>query len=72
VLSEQQSIDDQIEWLDNSTLHYGLPRDGSELDSDIWSIRTDPSAVPALFIEHASSRRSSFSAASPLNPLNSA
>lgn len=55
VLSEQQSIDDQIEWLDNSTLLYALPRDGSELDSDIWSIKTDPSAAPALFIEHASS-----------------
>jgi hypothetical protein len=55
VLSEQQSIDDQIEWLDDSTLLYGLPRDGSEVDSDIWSIRTDPSAAPALFIEHASS-----------------
>jgi hypothetical protein len=53
VLSEQQSIDDQIEWLDNSTLLYGLPRDGSELDSDIWSIKTDPAARPALFIEHA-------------------
>ncbi|MGO4582579.1 hypothetical protein AB4Z38_01620 [Arthrobacter sp. 2RAF6] len=53
VLSEQQSIDDQIEWLDNSTLLYGLPRNGSEADSDIWSIRTDPSAPPALFIEHA-------------------
>lgn len=55
VLSEQQSIDDQIEWLDNSTLLYGVPREGSELDSDIWSIKTDPSAAPALFIEHASS-----------------
>lgn len=55
VLSEQQSIDDQIEWLDDSTLLYGLPRAGSEVDSDIWSIGTDPAAVPALFIEHASS-----------------
>jgi hypothetical protein len=53
VLAEQQSIDDQIEWLDDSTLLYGLPRDGSELDSDIWSIKTDPSGRPALFIEHA-------------------
>lgn len=53
VLSEQQSIDDQIEWLDNSTVLYGLPRDGTELDSDIWSIKTDPSAKPTLFIEHA-------------------
>lgn len=53
VLSEQHNIDDQIEWLDGSTLLYGLPRDGSESDSDIWSISTDPDARPALFIEHA-------------------
>ena len=53
VLSEQQNIDDQIEWLDSSTLLYGLPRDGSEQDSDIWSIKTDPNARPTLFIEHA-------------------
>lgn len=53
VLSEQQNIDDQIEWLDSSTLLYGLPRDGSEQDSDIWSIKTDPNTRPTLFIEHA-------------------
>lgn len=53
VLAEQHSIDDQIEWLDGSTLLYGLPRDGSELDSDIWSISTEPDARPELFIEHA-------------------
>jgi hypothetical protein len=53
VLSEQQNVDDQIEWLDTSTVLYGLPRDGSELDSDIWSIKADPNARPVLFIEHA-------------------
>jgi hypothetical protein len=52
VLAEKQSIDDQIEWLDNSTLLYALPRDGSEVDSDIWSISTEPAAQPVLFIEH--------------------
>jgi hypothetical protein len=55
VLSEKQSIDDQIEWLDNSTLVYGLPRDGSEVDSNIWSIKTEAAAQPVLFIEHGSS-----------------
>lgn len=53
VLSEPRSVDDQIEWLDDGTLLYGLPRDGAEGDSDIWQIRTDPSARASLYIEHA-------------------
>jgi len=53
VLPEQRSIDDQLEWLDNTTVLYGVPREGSGQDSDIWSLGTDPAAQPALFIEHA-------------------
>ncbi|WP_425341159.1 hypothetical protein [Arthrobacter oryzae] len=53
VLSEPRSVDDQIEWLDDATLLYGLPREGSEGDSDIWQIRADPSARASLYIEHA-------------------
>lgn len=53
VLAEQRSIDDQLEWLDNSTVVYGVPRDESGQDSDIWSLATGPGAQPALFIEHA-------------------
>ncbi|KIS26984.1 hypothetical protein TV39_12940 [Arthrobacter sp. SPG23] len=53
VLAEARSIDDQIEWLDDGILLYGVPRDGAEGDSDIWQIRADPSARASLFIEHA-------------------
>ncbi|WP_104175402.1 hypothetical protein [Arthrobacter sp. Y81] len=53
VLAEPRSVDDQIEWLDDGTLLYGLARDGAEGDSDIWQIKTDPSAVASLYIEHA-------------------
>ncbi|MEO5320746.1 hypothetical protein PV761_19415 [Arthrobacter sp. CC3] len=53
VLSEARSVDDQIEWLDDVTLLYGLPRDGAAGDSDIWQIGTHPSAPASLFIEHA-------------------
>ncbi|WP_043429858.1 TolB family protein [Arthrobacter sp. FB24] len=53
VLSETRSVDDQIEWLDDGTLLYGLPRDGAEGDSDIWQITADPSAQASLYIEHA-------------------
>ncbi|MFJ5958508.1 TolB family protein [Paenarthrobacter sp. NPDC092416] len=53
VLSEKRSVDDQIEWLDNQTLLYGLPHDGTDGDSDIWELGTDPGSDPKLFIEHA-------------------
>jgi hypothetical protein len=52
-LSEARSVDDQVEWLDDGTLLYGLPREGAEGDSDIWQIGADPAARAALYIEHA-------------------
>lgn len=55
VLAEERNLDDQIEWLDNSTVAYGLLRDDTGRDSDIWSLSTSPGAVPKLLIEHASS-----------------
>lgn len=53
VLGEQRNVDDQIEWLDNSTVVYGMPRDDSGQDSDVWSLATSAGAVPQLLIEHA-------------------
>lgn len=53
VLDGQRNIDDQIEWLDDNTILYGLPRDETGQDSDIWSLSTLPGARPELFIEHA-------------------
>lgn len=53
VLSEQRDIDDQLEWLDASTVIYGVPRDETGQDSDIWSLAIDPASQPSLFIEHA-------------------
>jgi hypothetical protein len=53
VLAEQRDIDDQLEWLDATTVVYGVPRDDSGQDSDIWSLAIDPGAQPSLFIEHA-------------------
>ncbi|SDT37449.1 hypothetical protein SAMN04489743_2639 [Pseudarthrobacter equi] len=53
VLDEQRNIDDQIEWLDGNTILYGLPRDDTGQDSDIWSLSARPGATPELFIEHA-------------------
>jgi hypothetical protein len=53
VLPEKRNVDDQVEWLDNGTILYGLPRTDSVGDSDVWSIAADGSSAPTLFIRHA-------------------
>jgi hypothetical protein len=53
VLPEPKNVDDQIEWLDDSTLLYGLAREGAVGDSDVWSLASDGSTTPSLLIEHA-------------------
>lgn len=53
LLPESRGIDDQIEWLDDDTILYGLPRDDAPGDSDIWQLEADGSGQPEVFIEHA-------------------
>lgn len=53
VLAETASVDDQVEWLDNNFLLYGLPRADQPGDSDIWKIPAVQDSAPELFIEHA-------------------
>lgn len=53
LLPEPRSIDDQIEWLDDDTILYGMPRDGAVGDDDVWSLAADGSEKPAVLIEHA-------------------
>ena len=53
ILSEGRSVDDQIEWIDNKSLLYGMSRDGEAGDSDIWRITADAGGQPELYIEHA-------------------
>ncbi|BCW36682.1 TolB-like translocation protein; signal peptide [Arthrobacter sp. StoSoilA2] len=53
VLSEKRSVDDQIEWLDNQNLLYGLADENIPGDSNIWKLGTDPASQPSLFIPHA-------------------
>lgn len=53
LLPESRSIDDQIEWLDDNTILYGMPRDGVPGDSDVWRLAADGSGTPDVFIEHA-------------------
>jgi len=53
MLPEKHDVDDQVEWLDDSTILYGLPRIEQPGDSDVWSIASSGSGSPRLFIEHA-------------------
>ena len=50
---ETRSVDDQIEWLDDQTILYGLARPDEPGVTDVWSLRTSPDATPQLFIEQA-------------------
>lgn len=51
--NETANVDDQVEWLDDHTLLYGLPRENETGVTDVWSIDTRPDAQPELLIEQA-------------------
>jgi hypothetical protein len=54
LLAEKRSVDDQIEWLSNRQVIYGLPRSGSGPSaSDVWSVPADGSGSPRVFIPNA-------------------
>jgi WD40-like Beta Propeller Repeat len=46
--AEQRSVDDQVEWLDNTHVIYHLPVSEG---ADIWSLRTDQPEAPQLLIK---------------------
>lgn len=50
---EERSVDDQIEWLDDDTVLYGLARPDEPGRSDVWALDTRPDARPQLFLENA-------------------
>jgi hypothetical protein len=47
-LAERRSVDDQVEWLDNRTILYGL-------NNDVWRVPADGRGRPQVFIEDARS-----------------
>ncbi|WP_239453229.1 MULTISPECIES: hypothetical protein [Microbacterium] len=51
--TETRNVDDQIAWLDDGTILYGLPREDAAGETDVWSLSADGSGEPVLFIEHA-------------------
>lgn len=48
-----RGLDDQVEWLDDDTLLYGMPRADEPGVTDVWSIDTTAGATPQLLIEQA-------------------
>jgi hypothetical protein len=53
VLPEKRSVDDQVEWLDDSTVLYALPRTDTVGDSDVWAVDSAGRTEPARLVEHA-------------------
>jgi hypothetical protein len=54
LLAEKHSVDDQIEWLDNQNVLYGLPRTGTGASaSDVWTVAADGTGSSRIFIPDA-------------------
>jgi hypothetical protein len=54
--TDLRSVDDQVEWLDDDTLLYGMPRSGAEATvSDIWRVPADGTGQAEIYIEQGSS-----------------
>jgi hypothetical protein len=53
VLAETRNVDDQVAWLDNSTVMYGLPNEDSPAEADTWTVPADGSGDPTLLVPKA-------------------
>lgn len=54
--SDTRSVDDQVEWLDDGTLLYGMARSGADATtSDIWRVPADGTGKAEIYIEQGSS-----------------
>jgi hypothetical protein len=53
-LTEYRSVDDQVEWLDDEHIIYGLPGEGSAAaETNVWVVPADGSGEPTLLIPNA-------------------
>lgn len=57
LLAETKSVDDQVEWLDDKNVLYGLPRNGGvgTAATDVWVTPADGSGAPAVLVPDADS-----------------
>ncbi|GIJ44556.1 TolB-like translocation protein; signal peptide [Virgisporangium aliadipatigenens] len=55
LLAEERSFDDQAEWIDNTTVAYGLARTGDTgaATSDVWAVPADGTGRPRVLIPDA-------------------
>ena len=54
LLPETRSVDDQVQWLDDSTVLYGLPLTGERGgETDLWAVPADGSGSPRLLVPQA-------------------
>ncbi|MFD9889236.1 TolB family protein [Amycolatopsis sp. NPDC059027] len=53
-LAETRSVDDQVIWLDENTIAYGLPGENGAA-GDIWAVPADGSGTPRLLVPRAAS-----------------
>ncbi len=52
-LPGERSVDDQVEWLDDKRVMYGLVRRVGYLDADVWVVPADATGQPSVFIPQA-------------------
>jgi hypothetical protein len=53
-LAETRSVDDQVEWLNNDTVIYGIPRTGAQAAiDDVWQVPADGTGAAQLLIPQA-------------------
>jgi hypothetical protein len=54
VLAEERSVDDQVVWLDDEHILYGMARTGEqEASADVWVVAADGSGQPRVFLTDA-------------------
>lgn len=53
ILAEERSVDDQVAWLDDETVMYGLPVSESPAETDTWIVPADGTGAPRLHVERA-------------------
>ena len=52
-LAEEHSVDDQAEWLNNTTVAYALPTSGDVGSYDLWSVPANGTGTPKMLLPGA-------------------
>jgi hypothetical protein len=54
MLAEQRSVDDQVEWLDDGHVLYGMPRTGAATATqDVWVVPADGTGAARVYVHDA-------------------